>query len=63
MNPHTKKEKGPAKQQTPITTPGLKLRRETLALAPALAERLTKERWTVSCESSSPQKEGGRSEV
>ena len=63
MNPHTKNEKGPAKQQTRITTPGLKLRRETLALAPALAERLTKERWTASSESSSPQKDGGRSEV
>jgi hypothetical protein len=63
VNPHTKKEKCSAKQPSSITTPGLKLRRETLALAPALAERLTKERWTASSESPSTHKDGRRSEV
>jgi hypothetical protein len=63
VNPHTKKEKCSAKQPPSITTPGLKLRRETLALAPALAERLRKERWTVSSDCPSTQKDGGRSEV
>jgi hypothetical protein len=64
VNPHTTKQTPQANHQPSTASSNLRARRDTLALAPALAERLTKDSWKVAPEKAMGKKndEGGQIE-
>ena len=65
VNPHTTKQTPQANHQPSTASSNLRARRDTLALAPALAERLTKDRWKVAPEKAMGKKDddGGSDRV
>jgi hypothetical protein len=65
VNPHTTKQTPQANQQPSTASSNLRARRDTLALAPALAERLTKDSWKVAPERALEKKnrDGGSDRV
>jgi hypothetical protein len=65
VNPHTTKQTPQANQQPSTASSNLRARRDTLALAPALAERLTKDSWKVAPERAMGKKnrDGGSDRV